>query len=611
MIADTGVYAVTEDQPATRRRFDELSSVKRQLLRHRLLGEAPAPPEGAQPRPATTRSPDRVVSADQRHIWFMEQLAGDRPVYHVPLILTWPDRVDAAILGRCLTEIVRRHEVLRCRLRISAGRLTAQVAEASPVIVTGTELTAESELPAELRSECSTRFDLSAGPLLRARVFRVPRHGDTVAVTAHHVAFDGWSTGILIGELLTLYRAFGRSEPSPLPEPTMQYDDFARLQERQWADRGFTDALAYWEDTLSGAPAVSTFPPSRARPATPGYHGRHIRYDFDPALRLAVSALAARAGVTPFMVMTAAVAVVLARHAGTDDVLIGTVVAGRDLPESIGLIGCFAHPVVLRIRLGESATVQDLLDRTRSACVAAFEHGHVPFERLVDHLRPARGPGAPPFFQVMLAQQDTGLDRDGVRVRGLDLGVAAYDVTFFMEWAEDDARLVVEYDAEAFTPDAMTEVVDDCDQVLRHFTEHPHGTMDDLGPPAFARVPAPAPAASTPAPVGHGPVDPRDIAAVWAQVLGLPAAETTASFFDLGGNSLQMVEARARLESQLRLRASLLDLYTYPTAAALAAHLSGRPADPASAPAATDGAALRAAAAQRRARRTGEHGDGS
>jgi acyl carrier protein len=590
---------VTEHAPA-------LSDVKRALLAHRLRGlGAPAAGPPAVPRLDRTGRTAFRPSAGQRRMWFLAQLAGHGPVHHVPFTMSWPGTADAELLARCLTEITRRHEVLRSRFEVREGELVVLVEETAPVEVPVTELTAESELPAAVLRSAVAPFDLAVPPLLRAGLFRAPGGDDVLAVTIHHIVADGWSMGVLTGELTSLYRTLGANLPSELPELPVQYLDHAAWQEST-ADGRLDADLAYWAEALAGAAEPATIPPDRPRPPARGHHGRSLRLDLGPALLAGLRERAAEEQATPYMVVAAAVAVLLNRHAGATDVLLGTVTAGRDGPEARQLIGFFVNTVVLRIDLANDPSGAEVIARAETACLNALAHQRAPFDRVVERLRPRRGPASTPFFHTMLVHQDSDAAAgDGIPARGADLGTATFDLTITVDETSSGTALVLEYDTELYDRDTIADAADHLEQILRELVAHPGrrvGAIPLLPPPRTA-TPVPAPQRTSPPEPLAGDLAER-VAAIWAEVLGVPSAGVHDTFFDLGGNSLLLVEVRARLNADLGITPTLLDLYTYPTAATLAEFLagSGQHGEEHGAPGA-DRAALRQAAARRRAGR--------
>ncbi|MEV5721078.1 condensation domain-containing protein [Amycolatopsis mediterranei] len=590
---------MTEHAPA-------LSDVKRALLEHRLRGfGAPRPGPAAVPRLDRT---DRTVfrpSAGQRRMWFLAQLAGHGPVHHVPFTMSWPGTADAELFSQCLTEITRRHEVLRNRFEVRDGELVVLVEPTAPIEVPVVRLTAESELPAAVLRSATAPFDLATAPLLRAVLFRAPGRDDVLAVTIHHIVADGWSMGVLADELTSLYRTLGTGLPSELPELPVQYLDLAAWQEST-ADGRLDADLAYWAGALADAPEPATVPPDRPRPAARAHRGRSLRLDLAPTLLADLRERAAAEQATPYMVVAAAVAVLLNRYAGATDVLLGTVTAGRDGPGAQQLIGFFVNTVVLRIHLADDPSATEVIARARAACLNALAHQRAPFDRVVERLRPRRGPASTPFFHTMLVHQDSGAATgDGILARGIELGTATFDLTITVDETASGTALVLEYDTELYDRDTIADAADHLEQILRELATHPDGKVSaiPLLPPPRTAAPVPAPEPAPPPRPPGGELAER-VAAIWAEVLGVPSAGVHDTFFDLGGNSLLLVEVRTRLHADLGLIPTLLDLYTYPTAAGLAEFLAGTGQHDRENGAHSAGrAALRQAAALRRAGR--------
>ncbi|HEU0076861.1 MAG TPA: condensation domain-containing protein, partial [Longimicrobiaceae bacterium] len=249
-------------------------------------------------------------------------------------------------------------------------------------------------------------FDLRRGPLLRAALLRAGDAEWALLLTVHHIVSDGWSTGILVGEFSALYGAFARGEPSPLPEPRVQYADFAAWQRAWLAGERLEAQLAYWRERLAGAPPALDLPTDRPRPAVPGTRGETRGFAFSAEASRAIRELCRREGVTPFMALLAAWQLLLARYAGAEDVSVGTAIAGRNRLELEGVVGFFVNTLVLRAELGGRPTVREALRRVREATLGAFAHQDVPFERLVEELAPERSLRQAPLFQVMFSFQN-------------------------------------------------------------------------------------------------------------------------------------------------------------------------------------------------------------
>src|SRR6185369_14653576 len=263
-------------------------------------------------------------------------------------------------------------------------------------------------------------------------------------LTLHHIVADGWSIGVLVREAAALYAAYAAGLPSPLPEPPLQYTDFALWQRRRLDGSRLAAELGFWTDRLRNAPAELALPADRPRPATASGHGVSRRLRLSATVAEAVRALALRAGATPFMLLLAAFEVLLSRLTGQSDLTVGTPVAGRERSELEGLIGLFVNTLVLRADLADAPSFADLLARTREQAIAAFMHQELPFEKLVEALQPERqagnNAGHSPLFQAFFVLQNTPADPlrlPGLAVELLPLenGNAKFDLSLTL--AED------------------------------------------------------------------------------------------------------------------------------------------------------------------------------
>ena len=348
------------------------------------------------------------LSFAQQRLWFLHQLEPESPVYNMPAALHLPGRLDRAVLAAALGEVARRHESLRTRCIAIEGEPVQVVDPPAPVPVPEIDLAG---LPAARRSEEARRlaraealrpFDLGdpGGPLLRTALVRLGEAEQLLLLTMHHVISDGWSLRVLARELSALYDAGLERRPSPLPELAIQYGDYAVWQ-RGWLRGEVLEAeLAHWRARLAGAPPVLDLPLDRPRPAVMSSRGASRALQLPPGLLPSLQALARRQGVTLFMAVLAAFQALLARISNTDDVSVGSPVAGRGQLRTEGLIGFFVNTLVLRTDLSGAPTFAELLARVRETSLAAYAHQDLPFEKLVEELHPQRDLSYAPLYQV-------------------------------------------------------------------------------------------------------------------------------------------------------------------------------------------------------------------
>ncbi|HEY3478687.1 MAG TPA: condensation domain-containing protein, partial [Streptomyces sp.] len=302
-------------------------------------------------------------------------------------------------------------------------------------------------------AEARAPFDLEHGPVLRARLLRLAAEEHLLALTVHHIAADGWSLGVLLREVAALYAG------SPLPPLPVQYADFAVWQRRWLAGAALERETAWWRGELAGAPPALDLPADRPRPAVRGARGAHLTFRWPVETASGVAVLARRAAATPFMILLGLFQSLLARHAGREDVVVGVPVAGRDRTEIEGLIGFFVNTLVLRTSLGGDPAFLELIARVRRTALGAWEHQHLPFEKLVEELAPQRDPSRTPLVQVAFAFQNVPrpeVDLGGLRLLPVEVssGTAKFDLTVTLEEREGGIEGAVEHDTGLF--DATT-----------------------------------------------------------------------------------------------------------------------------------------------------------
>jgi amino acid adenylation domain-containing protein len=375
------------------------------------------------------RSGPLPLSFAQQRLWFLEQLGNLGSTYHIPMSLRLRGELDRGALVRSLDRIVARHEALRTSFPTVDGEPVQHIA---PVEGSGFRLVehdlhaapdAEDGLRRLVQDEASASFDLAHGPLVRGRLIRMAADDHVLLLTMHHIVSDGWSAGVLYRELGALYAAFTRGEPDPLPPLPVQYADYAAWH-RRWVEGPVLEAQAeYWRETLSGAPELLELPTDHPRPAKQDFTGASVNVELDEALTAALKSLSQRHGTTLFMTLLAGWAAVLARLSGQDDVVIGTPTANRGRSEIEDLIGFFVNMLPLRVDLSGAPTGAGLLDRVRSLALEAQRNQDIPFEQVVERVRPTRSLAHSPLFQVMFAWQNApggGLELPGLAVGQLD-----------------------------------------------------------------------------------------------------------------------------------------------------------------------------------------------
>ena len=397
--------------------------------------------------PRAPREGDMPLSFSQQRLWFLDQLEPGSPIYNITAAVELRGALDLDALRAALGEIVHRHEVLRTTFADVGGRPVQRIHATMPLALTFEDVSGEPEpgraetVRRLTREEAERPFDLAAGPLLRVRVVRTGEGEHVALLTMHHIISDGWSTGVLIGELAALYNAFTTGGESPLAEPGLQYADFAAWQRAWLQGETLETQVGYWRKQLAGAPPLLELPTDFPRPAAQTYRGAVEHYVLGEALTGRLRALSRREGATMFMTLLAAFKVLLARHSGQTDIVVGSDIANRTRAETEGLIGFFVNMLLLRIDLSDNPTFTELLARTRETALEAYAHQDVPFEKLVEELQPERDASHPPLFNVVFVLQNTpagALDVPGLVIRQQEFNsnFTRFDLEFHL-WERD------------------------------------------------------------------------------------------------------------------------------------------------------------------------------
>jgi amino acid adenylation domain-containing protein len=405
------------------------------------------------------------LSFAQERLWFLDRMQPGSAMYNIPAAQRLRGALDTAALERALGEIVRRHEALRT---VFAEQDGAPVQVIRPFA--GFTLPVEDlrELDAVAREALAVRraddeaarpFDLAAGPLFRASLLELADDEHVLLLTVHHIAGDGWSMGVFFRELAALYEAFRDGGESPLVELPVQYADHAAWQRRHFQGEALDRQVAWWKERLSGAPELLEIPADHPRPAVQRHLGATEPIHVAGDLLARLETLARAEGATLYMVLLAAFQSLLSRYSGSADVVVGSTIAGRTRGETEPLIGLFMNTLALRTDLSGDPSLREVLRRVREVTLGAYEHQDVPFERLVEELRPGRSLSHSPLFQVLFELNTAGgtattlAGVDAERMGGRN-GTAKFDLSVSLTAYPDEIAGVLTYATDLF--DATT-----------------------------------------------------------------------------------------------------------------------------------------------------------
>ncbi len=452
-----------------------------------ILGSASSPQ--APPLLAQERQEAAPASFAQQRIWFVDRLrrgSDSSGAYNMPSVFRLHGPLRPEVLGEAVNEIVRRHEVLRTVFAMEDGQPVQAVRPFLPWTLPVVELEAGAEAGHLVKEWSRQPFDLESGPVFRALLLRLSEREHLLLLNVHHIASDGWSSGILVRELGALYQAFAAGRPSPLPPLPVQYADYAIWQRGWLQGEVLEEQLGFWRSRLGMDPEPLELPADRQRPAVQSGRGSVERHSLAPGVGGRLERLAQALGATPFMAWLAAFQTLLHRYTGRAGLSIGTPVANRGHVEVEGLIGCFVNTLVLRTDLSGDPSFPELLERVRETSLSAFEHQELPFERLVEELVPGRDLSRTPLAQVAFAlqQEATAIPKLGPELR-VELeaghsGTAKFDLALFLGRFGDTVSLLAEYSTDLFESATVRRLLGHLGALVEGIEEHPEARLSEL-----------------------------------------------------------------------------------------------------------------------------------
>ncbi|KGX14602.1 non-ribosomal peptide synthetase [Burkholderia pseudomallei] len=406
------------------------------------------------PIPLAPRDGRIALSLAQQRLWFLTQLEGVSEAYHMSGAVRLDGPLNREVLQRALNRIVMRHEALRTCFAREEGEPIQVIQPHADLTVSYHDLREAESIRHEAgnreqraknlsQAHASAPFDLSRDLPVRVLLLQLADEAHVVQVVMHHIASDGWSVGVFLQELSALYGSFIAEQGDPLAPLPLQYADYAAWQRRWLASGQLEKQGAFWQTNLSGAPTLLELPTDRPRPPKQSHAGASVEVKLGAALSERVKRLSQRHGVTPYMTLLSSWAAVLGRLSGQEEVVIGSPVAGRNRTEVEALIGFFVNTLALRLDLSSEPTVGELLKRTKAQVLSAQAHQDLPFDQVVERVKPPRSTAHPPLFQVMFVWQNMPageLTIPGLTIRAVEtpLQTAQFELTLSLQEAGDD-----------------------------------------------------------------------------------------------------------------------------------------------------------------------------
>jgi len=424
------------------------------------------------------------TSFPQQRMWFLDQLEPGNPLYNVAYVTRMAGPVNAQALEDSVNEIVRRHESLRT---------TFQSLDDQPVQVILPKLTLKlrrldaSHLPSLEECETEARrlatveiqqpFDLATGPLLRPALIKIAEDDHALILNTHHIISDRWSLGVLTQEMAALYEANLRGEASPLPELEIQYGDYAVWQREFLSGDVLDKQLAFWRQKLEGAPPVLELPTDRARKGTEQFWGAQHRQPIPKELASDVRSLSRGQRGTFFMALLAGFQLLMARLAGQNDVVVGTDLANRNQLETEKLIGFFVNLLPMRARVDPEASFAEFFQQVRENSLETMAHQDIPFDKLVEELRPERSLTHNPLVQVLFVMQNTPRmveEFGGLKLRPLGVsGSSRFDLVMFVNNPESEPSTMWVYNPKLFDASTVARMANRYEFLLKTVTADP------------------------------------------------------------------------------------------------------------------------------------------
>ncbi|BAY73763.1 amino acid adenylation domain-containing protein [Nostoc linckia NIES-25] len=431
------------------------------------------------------------LSFSQQRLWFIDQLYHGSSFYNIPIAFHIKGKLNITALHQSLNEILKRHESWRTTFRLVNGQpvqeITLDFTWDLPII--NLEYLSnhdwESEVKQIVAKEATKPFNLAKGLLVRATLLRLNEQEHVLLVTMHHIITDGWSCGVFLRELSTLYAAFSTNQPSPLPELRIQYADFAIWQRDRIQGEFLATKLKYWKQQLSGELPALQLPTDRPRPSVTTFAGAKQYFTFSTTLTNALKQLSKREDATLFMTLLAAFNILLYRYTDQEDIIIGSPIANRNRAELEGMLGLFVNTLVLRNNLSGNPTFRELVYQVRQVTLDAYAHQDLPFEMLVEELQPERDLSRNPLYEVMFVLQNTPTnvqEVSGLTLRTLDFDSGTSQLDIFLSMFESQEGLTgcLEYNTDIFDATSITQLINHYQNLLENIVENPEQCICEL-----------------------------------------------------------------------------------------------------------------------------------
>jgi amino acid adenylation domain-containing protein len=445
------------------------------------------------------------LSSSQRRLWFLQKLDPGLIAYNLPATFRITGALNVPALKQALDEIVNRYEILRTRIVEIDGQPLQEILPNGTIQLSVLDLSHLPQGQAEAEGErlsaeaACQPHNLAEAPLMRAELLRLYEDNHFLILNFHHIVCDGSSLIIFYQELATLYQAFLEGKDSNLPSLPVQYADYAVWHYETLQGEVLESQLAYWKRQLGSGLTTLNLPTDYERPVVQTYRGARLAKILSEELTKGLKELSRRAGVTLFMTFLATLDILLSRHTGQEDIIVGSTIAGRNRPETDGLIGFFINALALRTDLSGNPTFAELLKKVREVCLDAYTHQDLPFERVVEAINPQRDLSRNPLFQVMFNMADTServLQLAGCQTVKLSTSApeAKFDIVLHAPEVNGHIELAIVYNADLFSEHRIVNILDQFTHLVSQVVHDPQKSIDKFSlvtPSAASVIPDP------------------------------------------------------------------------------------------------------------------------
>lgn len=447
-----------------------------------------SPLEAIQP---VSRQQDLPLSFAQQRLWFLEQLQPDTATFNIPSAVRLSGELNIGVFEKTLNEIIRRHEILRTNFILKDGQPVQVISENATLEIYQLDLhhldktEQEAEVIHLMTEEAQKPFNLAKDLLLRVTLLKLDKAEFVVFLTMHHIVSDGWSMEIFIRELVSIYTAFCKSKPSPLPELSIQYVDFATWQRQRLQGEVLEKQLSYWKQQLPGTLPVLQLPTDFPRSRIQSFRGANKTFTISDDLTQKIRTISQTEGATLFVFLLAVFKVLLYRYTGLENIIVGSPVANRNRKEIEGLIGFFVNTLVLRSSLKGNPTFQEFLQQVKKTTWEAYDHQDLPFEKLVEHLHPERDLSYNPLFQVKFRLENapqTDFKLPDLSLTALKQTNPTAKLDLSLDIYETPSGLVggFEYNRDLFKPETISRLVEHFQTLLEEIVKNPNQPIGEL-----------------------------------------------------------------------------------------------------------------------------------